>query len=51
MSVKRSKVMHGITRKLDDAEYSYCKQELGVDVLLPMKKSMNIWEDAWALGQ
>ena len=22
MSVKRSKVMHGITRKLDDAEYS-----------------------------
>ena len=36
---------------IDGERISYCKQELGVDVLLPMKKSMNIWEDAWALGQ
>ena len=25
--------------------------EWGIDVLLPMKKKMDIWEDAWALGQ
>ena len=30
---------------------SRCKQEWGIDVLLPMKKKMDIWEDAWALGK
>lgn len=36
---------------VDGERISYCKEQLGVDVLLPMKKKMNIWEDAWALGQ
>jgi len=36
---------------VDGKRISYCKEKLGVDVLLPMKKNMNIWEDAWALGQ
>jgi hypothetical protein len=35
---------------VDGERISYCKEQLGVDVLLPMKKKMNIWADAWALG-
>ena len=36
---------------IDGRRISYCKEELGVDVLLPIKKNMNIWEDAWALAE
>jgi len=36
---------------IDGKNISRCKQEWGIDVLLPMKRKMNIWEDAWALGQ
>ena len=36
---------------VDGERISFCKEQLGVDVLLPMKKNMNIWEDAWALGK
>jgi hypothetical protein len=36
---------------IDGKNISRCKQEWGIDVLLPMKKKMDIWEDAWALGQ
>ena len=36
---------------IDGKNVSRCKQQWGIDVLLPMKKKMNIWEDAWALGQ
>jgi hypothetical protein len=36
---------------IDGKNISRCKQEWGIDVLLPMKKRMDIWEDAWALGQ
>lgn len=36
---------------IDGASVTRCKQEWGIDVLLPMKKKMDIWADAWALGQ
>jgi hypothetical protein len=36
---------------VDGKNISRCKQQWGIDVLLPMKKKMDIWEDAWALGQ
>ena len=36
---------------IDGKNISRCKHEWGIDVLLPMKKKMDIWEDAWALGQ
>jgi hypothetical protein len=36
---------------VDGKNLTRCKQEWGTDVLLPMKKNMDIWEDAWALAQ
>lgn len=36
---------------IDGKNISRCKTEWGIDVLIPMKKKMDIWEDAWALGQ
>jgi len=36
---------------VDGSNISRCKREWGIDVLLPMKKNMDIWEDAWALGE
>lgn len=36
---------------VDGSNITRCKQEWGIDVLLPMKKKMDIWEDAWALGK
>lgn len=36
---------------IDGKRISHCRQELEVDVLIPMKKKMDIWEDAWALSQ
>lgn len=36
---------------IDGARISHCRRDLGVDVLIPMKKKMDIWEDAWALGR
>jgi len=36
---------------IDGKNVSRCKQQWGIDVLLPMKRKMNIWEDAWALGK
>jgi Transposase DDE domain len=36
---------------VDGKNISRCKTEWGIDVLIPMKKNMNIWEDAWALGE
>lgn len=36
---------------VDGKNVGRCKQEWGLDVLLPMKKKMDIWADAWALGQ
>jgi hypothetical protein len=36
---------------VDGKNISRCKEQWGIDVLLPMKKNMDIWTDAWALGQ
>ena len=36
---------------IDGKNLTRCKQEWGIDVLLPMKKNMDIWEDAWALAK
>lgn len=36
---------------IDGARIAYCKNVLGIDVLIPLKKSMNLWEDAWALSK
>jgi hypothetical protein len=36
---------------IDGKNISRCKTKWGTDVLIPIKKNMNIWEDAWALGK
>lgn len=36
---------------IDGQNISRCKQQWGIDVLIPIKKNMNIWEDAWDLGR
>lgn len=36
---------------IDGPNLTRCKKEWGIDVLIPMKKKMDIWADAWALGQ
>lgn len=36
---------------IDGPRISRCKTEWGIDVLIPIRKRMDIWKDAWALGQ
>lgn len=36
---------------IDGARIAYCKTVLGVEVLIPLKKNMELWQDAWALAQ
>lgn len=36
---------------IDGKNITRCKQQWGIDVLLPMKRNMDIWKDAWALGK
>ena len=36
---------------IDGAEISRCKEQWDIDVVIPMKKKMDIWADAWALSQ
>ena len=36
---------------IDGAELSRCKEQWGIEVVIPMKKKMDIWTDAWALAQ
>jgi hypothetical protein len=36
---------------IDGPRIGRCKQEWGIDVLLPVKKNMDIWTDAWALAK
>jgi hypothetical protein len=36
---------------IDGKNLGRCKQEWGVDVLIPMKRNRDIWTDAWALGE
>jgi hypothetical protein len=52
------RVGKGVMKKLildrgfiDGRRISHCHQQLGVTVLIPMKKKMDIWDDAWALGK
>ena len=35
---------------IDGQRISRCKQQWGIDVLIPMKKNMDIWSDAWGLA-
>lgn len=36
---------------MDGSRIAYCKTVLGVDVLIPLKKNMDLWKDAWALAE
>jgi hypothetical protein len=36
---------------LDGERISHWKRDLGVDVIIPIKKNMELWTDAWALGK
>lgn len=36
---------------IDGGRIAYCKTALGVDVLIPLKKNMDLWNDAWALSE
>jgi hypothetical protein len=36
---------------IDGPRIAYCKTVLGVDILIPLKKKMDLWEDAWRLGE
>jgi hypothetical protein len=36
---------------VDGRNLSRCKRDWGVEVLIPIKKKMDIWADAWALGE
>jgi hypothetical protein len=36
---------------VDGPNITRCKKEWGCDVLLPMKRRMDIWDDAWALSK
>lgn len=36
---------------IDGPRIGYCKTVLGVDVLIPLKKKMDLWIDAWRLAE
>lgn len=36
---------------VDGPRMAYCKTILGVDVLIPLKKNLDLWEDAWRLAE
>jgi hypothetical protein len=36
---------------IDGARISRCKQQWGIDVVIPVRKDMDLWTDAWALAQ
>lgn len=36
---------------IDGPNLTRCKQEWDIDVLIPIKKNMDLWKDAWALGR
>ena len=35
---------------IEGPRIGYCKTVLGVDVLIPLKKKMDLWIDAWRLA-
>jgi hypothetical protein len=52
-----STVGRGVIKKLlldraflDGERISHWKRDLGIDVVIPIKKNMDLWTDAWALG-
>lgn len=36
---------------IDGPNLSRCKKDWGLDVLIPIKKNLDLWTDAWALGK
>jgi len=36
---------------IDGQQLSRCKQDWGIEIVIPIKKNMDIWTDAWALAQ
>jgi hypothetical protein len=36
---------------IDGGRIAYCKTVLGVEVLIPLKKNMDLWQDAWTLAR
>jgi hypothetical protein len=36
---------------IDGPRIAYCKTVLGVEVLIPLKKNMDLWTDAWRLSE
>jgi len=36
---------------IDGKNVTRCKQQWGIDVLIPIKKKMDLWTDAWDLGR
>lgn len=36
---------------IDGGRIAYCKTTLGINVLIPLKKNMDLWIDAWALSR
>jgi hypothetical protein len=36
---------------IDGEQLSRCKQDWGIEGVIPMKKNMDIWADVWALAQ
>lgn len=36
---------------IDGGRIAYCKTVLGVDVLIPLKRKMDLWQDAWDLSE
>lgn len=36
---------------LDGERISHWKRDLGVDVIIPLKKNMDLWADAWGVGK
>lgn len=36
---------------IDGAQISRCKTQWGIDVVIPVRKDLDLWTDAWALAQ
>ena len=36
---------------IDGERLSRCKADWGIEVVIPLKKNMDLWSDAWALAQ
>jgi hypothetical protein len=50
-------VGHGVIKKLlldraflDGERISHWKRDMGIDVIIPIKKNMDLWTDAWSLA-